>query len=389
MSTVKEDPYTAPSLDVASLLEGDVLVYGPSPDDPQRTGGVASHIRYVRSFSEQLNLPAIFYYVDVFKPGPSRWLRPIKLTIGVLWCALKLLFRATGGRPQLVHVNTSLYPNTIYRDIALIMASHLRGFRVFIQVHGGRLSNMDRTPVRRWLWRKSFEWAHGLGVHAGPQWEEFSTGGYRAKMHQMLNMVPDSGKAADVGKKHVQFLSLGRVVPEKGVHDILSCFMRLQKDGFCNIGLTIAGSGSSVASLQRQVKEADLDHVNITGFVSGAALQQVMDEATVFLLPSRHQEGFPFSFLECAERGMVCIVTKNSAIPEVFSEGEEFLAVQAESEEDLYARMKQVVEDAGLRKQLGEAVQSAVNRLCTISAGGKRFLALYRHLLNVSESKAE
>ena len=387
-STVEQGEQIASDTDGGPLLEGDVLVYGPNPDDPQRTGGVASHMRYVRSFSQRLSLPVTLYYVDVFSPGSSKWLRPVKLALGVLWCALRLLFKDTGGRSQLVHVNTSLYPGTIYRDIAFMAAARLRGFRLFIQVHGGRLSNLDTTPVRRWLWRQSFHWADGLGVHAGPQWNEFTAHGYGAKMHQMLNMVPASGKTANVGSEAVRFLSLGRVVPEKGVHEILSCFTRLQNEGFENISLTIAGSGSSVTTLRREITEANLQDVTVTGFVSGAALQQVMDEATVFLLPSRHQEGFPFSFLECAERGMVCIVTKNSAIPEVFVEGKEFLAIRAESEADLHARMKMLVEDVDLRQQLGQAVQSAVNRLCTIDAGGKRFLILYRDLLNISEPKA-
>ena len=197
-------------------------------------------------FGDKYDLPQFFCSVDVFSPGGHRWWRPFKLSLGVLWNALRILLSGAAGKTLVVHVNTSLYFSTIFRDIPFIAAAKVRGCRLFVQVHGGRLANLENTPLSRWLWRRVFSWAHGLGIHAGPQWDEFCAEGLEHKMFQMLNMVPASGKKADLDPPEIHFLYLGRVVREKGVHMVLDCFIRLQREGITNTALTIAGAGSSL-----------------------------------------------------------------------------------------------------------------------------------------------
>jgi glycosyltransferase involved in cell wall biosynthesis len=151
--------------------------------------------------------------------------------------------------------------------------------------------------------------------------------------------------------------------------------------------MTIAGEGDLVDSLREKVRSSPhSDAVSVTGFLEGEALEHVRRRANIFVLPSRHQEGFPFAFLESAERGMACIVTTDSAIGEVFEPGKEFQPVNLDRPDDLYNQMKRMVAEPAHRERIGERGYEAVQECCTIEAAVGRFRSLYKRLQSRARS---
>ena len=363
-----------------------IAIYGPNPSSPHRTGGVAKWIRYLSQIYREAAVDTLPLYIDIKRidalPIPSL----LKRGIGALECALQLLRRYRTGDRVVVHVNTSLYRTTGLRDLPIVAAAKIRGFPVLLQVHGGRLSNVASNPFAHRIWKWIFDRSDILGIHPGPQWREFEKKGYESKLQAMYNAVPSTPYKASLQRDTAHFLFLGRLTEEKGVDKLLNVVLRLRNEGCANVELTIAGTGPLVDKLRSLAGMSPHSHaIDIPGFVEGDAFDKVLNRANVFVLPSRHQEGFPFSFLECAERGMACLITKNSAIPEVFQEGVEFEPIDLNEPDDLYQKMKRAAEDVRHRAALGTAVQQAVRECCTIEAAAQRFKNIYRDLIRTEK----
>lgn len=113
-------------------------------------------------------------------------------------------------------------------------------------------------------------------------------------------------------------LYLGRLVPEKGVHDLIEAFTQLKTDK----RLVIAGGSSDtdayVSSLKKQA-EGD-NRILFTGFVQGKLLEELYSNAYLYVLPS-HLEGMPLSLLEAMSYGNCCVT---SDIEECASVTEEY-----------------------------------------------------------------
>lgn len=356
------------------------IIYGPDPQATHRTGGVAVWMQYLGRIAEEAGLQNHSLYID--NERVDRLPVPVlmKRGLGAVQCALQILQLPEGEGNGVVHVNTSLYPTTMIRDAPVVLAAHHRGLPILLQAHGGRLENIESSALSRRVGHWMFRAVDRIGVFPGPQYREFEQAGYGEKLSKMYNIVPQTQATVDdEGIPH--FLFLGRLAPEKGSGLTLQAFLRLMEKGH-KAHLTIAGDGKLLGKLRDIAHSSGYSSaIDIVGYVTDDELKAVLERANIFVLPSRHQEGFPLSFLECAERGMACLVTRNSAIPEVFEEGVEFEPVDLLDADNLYRRMKKMTDDIEHRVALGKSVQKAVRTCCTIEAATDRFERLYANLV--------
>ena len=90
-------------------------------------------------------------------------------------------------------------------------------------------------------------------------------------------------------------VAVGRLVPEKGFHDLMEAFSRLD----CDWKLALVGDADheDAYSLGLKAKAKNTPGVVMTGFQKGAALGELYSNAGLFVLPSYH-EGLPIVGLE-------------------------------------------------------------------------------------------
>ncbi len=107
-------------------------------------------------------------------------------------------------------------------------------------------------------------------------------------------------------EKDGYFLSLGRIVPEKGVHYLIEAFSKLDTDK----KLVIAGGNSHAVEYMDQIhRMAALDErVIMTDFVQGQILEELYSNAYAFVLPS-DVEGMALTLLEAMSYGDCCLVS--------------------------------------------------------------------------------
>ncbi|MBI5787398.1 MAG: glycosyltransferase family 4 protein [Candidatus Schekmanbacteria bacterium] len=96
-------------------------------------------------------------------------------------------------------------------------------------------------------------------------------------------------------------LGVGRLVKEKGFHDLIAAFKGLSGDW----KLVIVGAADHEDDYSLSLKaSAQADgHIVMTGFQTGKALQEIYANAGLFVIPSYH-EGLPITLLEAFSYGL-------------------------------------------------------------------------------------
>lgn len=107
-------------------------------------------------------------------------------------------------------------------------------------------------------------------------------------------------------EKDGYFLSLGRIVPEKGVHYLIEAFSKTETDK----KLVIAGGNSHTVEYMERIHRmaAQDDRVIMTDFVQGRLLEELYSNAYAFVLPS-DVEGMALTLLEAMSYGNCCLVS--------------------------------------------------------------------------------
>lgn len=122
---------------------------------------------------------------------------------------------------------------------------------------------------------------------------------------------PEPKKAQMITEKYgltegSYLLSLGRIVPEKGVHYLIEAFAQINTDK----KLVIAGGNSHAVEYMDQIHRmvAQDERIIMTDFVQGQLLEELYSNAYAFVLPS-DVEGMALTLLEAMSYGNCCLVS--------------------------------------------------------------------------------
>lgn len=115
-------------------------------------------------------------------------------------------------------------------------------------------------------------------------------------------------------KRGQYILAVARFVPEKGLHDLVEAFDKMQSD----YHLVIAGDSDHEDEYSSHLKATCRNNPKIvlTGYITGEDLHQIYSHARIFVLPSYH-EGLPISLLEALSYGLLPLVSDIPANREV------------------------------------------------------------------------
>lgn len=119
-------------------------------------------------------------------------------------------------------------------------------------------------------------------------------------------------------------VAVGRLVEEKGFHDLISAYEKASLD----IPLVIMGDTDHPTPYSDKLKEqaSKVDGVIMTGFLKGEQLQAIFSQAKTFVMPSYH-EGLPIALLEAMSYSLPAIVSDIPANLEVKLEPESYFSV--------------------------------------------------------------
>lgn len=178
---------------------------------------------------------------------------------------------------------------------------------------------------------------------------------------------------------------VGRLVPEKRVHDLIRAYRKVDADH----RLVLVGEGGYTDEYVAELRAiaADDQRVVFTGRQEGTALETVFSGAAAFVTPSE-LEGLPSSLLECMEYGVPAIASDIAPHRELLGGVAGYdLFFPATDVAALTERIQRVLEHAVHYRAVAERAQQFVRREYSWSAIADRTEELYREIVRRARSR--
>ena len=175
---------------------------------------------------------------------------------------------------------------------------------------------------------------------------------------------PDQAAAlrAEFGIAHGEIVlsQVSRLSRPKGHRDLIEALALLPRT--LNYRCLIFGEGPELPRLKQLVQSRGLENkVLFCGFRSDIPV--VFAATDVMLLPSRSGEGLPLTVIEAMLSGVAVIAARTAGVPEIITDGQDGLLIDAGDIRSLAGHIDRLVTDANLRRRLAEAGrQTALER---------------------------
>ena len=169
---------------------------------------------------------------------------------------------------------------------------------------------------------------------------------------------------------------VGRLIPEKGVDKLLRALPMMECKE--NVALTIVGDGKERETLEKIVKESELEaQVSFEGIQRNVA--KYLASADVFVHPAIWEEGFGITVVEAMSAGLVCVTFSKGALPEIIQTGVNGFIVE-ECTEMALAQKLDIICKKIMQDNMIEVRSNAVNRAeaFTIEILLQRLHVIYR-----------
>ncbi len=160
-------------------------------------------------------------------------------------------------------------------------------------------------------------------------------------------------------------LGLGRLVRKKGFDLLIAAFSKVAR-AHSSVGLVIAGEGAERDSLRRQTLQLDLgERVHFTGLLGRSEVAAVMQNAEVFVMPSR-VEPFGIVALEGWRAGVPVVVTSQGGAPEFVEHRVSGLVIDPLNLAQLASALDSLLASPVLRTSLSKAARKELARFSWI-----------------------
>jgi glycosyltransferase involved in cell wall biosynthesis len=178
----------------------------------------------------------------------------------------------------------------------------------------------------------------------------------------------------------ISFAYVGRFVSEKGIPILLAASKILANEGR-SFTVHLIGDGPERPKVEEIIQREGIEHcVQITGYLTGAALTEALCRVDVVIMPSVWEETAGLSVIEQMMRGRLVIASDIGGLAEIV--GDAGLKFPPGDAHALAACMRKVIEDSSLIGTLGEKARERAR----LHFGRERMIEehakVYRHILS-------
>lgn len=299
-------------------------------------------------------------YIPTHCDGPARK----KLSILVrAW--LRYMLGMLCFRWQIVHAHVSSRASFWRKSLFLLPAFAL-GRPVVLHLHGSEFKifyEQECKSWQRWLVRLVFR-RSACVIVLSPSWqawvrEHCPSRDVRVVFNPVLyrhdTAKPDASYAAQ------RILFLGRLGKRKGAYDLVDALAVLKGQGI-KPELLMGGDGEVDEVRAHAQRQGVADQVRFLGWVRGADKQRLLDDATLYCLPS-YNEGLPMGVLEAMEAGLPIVSTPIGGIPDAVTPGQEGALVAPGDVPALAQALHGLLSRPDVARQQGQAARAKVRRL--------------------------
>ncbi|MEH2544087.1 glycosyltransferase involved in cell wall biosynthesis [Bradyrhizobium sp. AZCC 2262] len=262
------------------------------------------------------------------------------------------------GEVDLLHINLAAGGSAIRKAFLARFARRL-GVPYVLHLHGSRFHQFwpSAGPYVRNLVDRMFAESAAIIV-LGKYWSQLVTT-HVPQVEKKITVLPNATApirlarepAAD-GRVRISFL--GELGQRKGTPQLVEALGRLvsRQDWTA----TIAGNGKVQETIARTQQLGIDDRVKVPGWLDSAAINEVLGQTDIFVLPS-FAENLPMSILEAFACGIAVIATPVGAVEDVITHESNGLLVPVGDVDALASAIRRLIEDGTLREALGAAAQ--------------------------------
>lgn len=298
-----------------------VVICGPPLS---AVGGGPTHVRNLLAsgLEEQYRL-VHFETGSRGRESPARDEKVLAAALRILRSPFGLARAILVSRARIVHVNSVLDHRALWRDAVYLTIGKLLGCKVVLQFHGGSLPLMCRYRGVRHLVRGVLRLPDAVVLLASQERRDFATQGLRERLFVIPNGIDVAsfqGAGPRMHSGRVRRLAyMGRLIRAKGVFETMAAVeLLLAKREFHDLELLIAGSGPDRSEIERHIRDRRLgERVKLVGPVEGRDKIAFLKAADIFVFPTYHLEGLPYSVLESLAAGTPVVATPVGGIPDV------------------------------------------------------------------------
>lgn len=359
-----------------------IALVGCAPDAP---GGISTVIRSLLAspLAQEWPLNAVV-----------TWLPGSAVTRGLAFgkAAALLWLSAVSGRLQAVHLHMAAR-GSFWRKWTLGCLLAGQGVRVIVHVHDGSLPQWHREqpPWVQRLFARFLERSDAVVVLSTHWRGELQSLAPRARLRVVPNPVeiPDlqdrrgcERVAARIGgetstSQVCTILFMGRLVPEKGLGDLLLAAHHLAPH-HPQWRWTLAGDGDLERVRQRVFELGLQQQVVLPGHLSEEDRKGALAQADLLVLPS-WAEGQPLAVLEAMAWAVPVVASRVGGVPDLLNSGAGVL-VPPHDPVELAGAIECTLLDRASMRRMGEKGRAHVGRHHSPQAVARELSALYAEL---------
>lgn len=166
---------------------------------------------------------------------------------------------------------------------------------------------------------------------------------------KQFKVDPAFRKNLNIPDDYKILLFVGRIFNEKGIHEVIDAFPRIQKKH--KTVLIVVGSGSDMEAIKNKVIQYKLtDSVILTEqFIPEQETIKYYSNSDILVFPTFYPEGFPMALFNSVAAGLAIVTTPIRAAKDYLTEPENCLWVKPQNSESVFQALdKLLTDEAGM-----------------------------------------
>jgi glycosyltransferase involved in cell wall biosynthesis len=287
--------------------------------------------------------------------------------------------------PAIVHINTSLVPQAYWRDLVYLCVAKVFRRKVVSQIHGGAFpAQFAANAVTRFFLRRFIRASDIVTVLSSDELQAYRTFDQCACVEVVPNAVALTRVLTEprlpAPDASLRLVYVGRIVRTKGLFDVLPALAMLRKEGLM-FNFRVAGSGPDEGEFRRTITSLGLDRVvQMLGPVFGEDKDHLWVKSDLFLFPTFHLEGLPYSILESLAAGCVPVTCPVAGIRDVVLDEVHGLFVAPKDPEAVAAAIRRLARNRDELRRMSQAGRRRIAEQYTVARLAARFREIYERV---------
>ncbi|WP_345953264.1 glycosyltransferase family 4 protein [Mucilaginibacter sp. PAMB04168] len=276
--------------------------------------------------------------------------------------ALSLIKTARQFKPDVIYLNSRLEALAGIRDfitISLFKTFYRQPVKFLLKSHGSDMAVLQSTKgtlqklvlpylrknVTGWLFLSSEEKANIVDSGFLPADRVFVTKNIVRTNH--FKKDPAFKAKLNVTESTQVLLFVGRLIPEKGINEVIEGFAKLPHNA--DVILIVVGWGTEEENLKKRCQELGINEkVIFTGFIPEQDVVSYYANSDILVFPTYFPEGFPMSLFNSVAAGLAVITTPTRAAADYLTEPVNCLWVEPQNSQSVYNAVQKLLNNPQL-----------------------------------------